>query len=145
MAAGPGILVVSVTMRDEFLRLATSVSSEAKGTILFRRGDAARGLFLIRSGRVSVDLDAGNAAFPPRILGAGAVVGLPATVAGSPYSLTAEVIDDAELAFVPRPAVLSCLQSNPQLCFEVMDLLSGEISGTRTALKQAGAIRLSSA
>jgi len=145
MAAGPGILVVSVALREELLRLAISVSSEARGTILFRRGDAVRGLFLIRSGRVSVDLDTGNTAFPPRILGAGAVVGLPATVAGSPYSLTAEVIDDAELAFVPRPAVLSCLQRNPQLCFEVMDLLSGEISGTRTALKQAGMIRESRA
>lgn len=141
MAAGPGILVVSVLMREELLRVATSISSELKGTVLFRRGDTVRGLFLIRSGRVSVDLDAGSPAFPPRILGAGAVVGLPATVAGSPYSLTAEVIADAELAFVPRPAVLCCLQSNPQLCFEVMDLLSGEISGTRTALKNADAIR----
>jgi len=145
MAAGPGILVVSVAMHKEFLRLATSVSSEAKGTVLFRRGDAAQGIFLIRSGRVSVGLDTENTAFPPRILGPGAVVGLPATVAGFPYSLTAEVIDDAELAFVPRPALLSCLQSNPQLCFEVMDLLSSEISGARTALKQVGSIRLSSA
>jgi len=139
MAAGPN--QVSVEMREELLRLATSVSSEAKGTVLFRRGDAARGLFLIRSGRVSVALDGGLLALAPRILDAGSVVGLPATVAGSPYSLTAEVIDDAELAFVPRPAFLDCLQTNPQLCFEVMDLLSAEISGTRNALKQAGTIR----
>src|ERR1700690_13977 len=120
MAAVPQGLVVSAALREEFLRLATSVSSEAKGTVLFRRGDAVRGLYLIKSGRVSVGLDTGSVAFPPRLLGAGAVAGLPASVAGSPYSLTAEVIADAELAFVPPPVVMACLQANPQLCFEVM-------------------------
>ena len=140
MAAGPRDLVVSPAMQEEFLRLA-DVIFKAKGTILFRHGDACSGLYLIRKGRVSLALDGANCAFPPRLLGAGSVVGLPATVAGSPYSLTAQVIDDAELAFVPREAVVECLRQNPQLCFEVMDMLSGEISGTRFAIKQSGGLR----
>ena len=139
MAAGPGDLVVPPEMREQLLRLATC-TSKAKGTILFRHGDAVRGLFLIRSGKVSLALDGANASFPSRILGTGSVVGLPATVAGSPYSLTAQVIEDAELAFVPREAVVDCLRQNPQLCFEVMDMLSGEISGTRFALKRYGTV-----
>jgi CRP-like cAMP-binding protein len=140
MAAVPGG-VVSATMREELLRLATDVISESKGTVLFQRGDPARGLYLICSGRVSVALDTNNLAYPPRILGPGSVLGLPATVAGSPYSLTAEVVDKAELAFVPRAAMLNCLSTNQALCFEVMQLLSGEISGTRTAIKRAGSVR----
>ena len=140
MAGGPGDLVVSPGMREQLLRLATC-TSKPKGTVLFRHGDAVRGLFLICSGKVSLALDGVNAAFPPRILRAGSVVGLPATVAGSPYSLTAKVIEDAELAFVPREALVDCLRQNPQLCFEVMDMLSGEISGTRSVLKQCSTIR----
>ncbi|MGA7686857.1 MAG: cyclic nucleotide-binding domain-containing protein [Terriglobales bacterium] len=136
MAAGTNLLV-SAAMRAELLQRATSVLSEAKGTVLFRRGDEVRGLFLIRSGRVSVALDTGSMEYPPRILGPGAVVGLPATVAGSAYKLTAEVVDSAELAFVPRTEMLSCLRGSVDFCFEVMDLLSGEISGTQAALKQA--------
>jgi CRP/FNR family transcriptional regulator len=139
MAATPRELAVSPAMQEEFLRLATP-TFKPKGTILFRHGDAVVGLYLIRKGRVCVGLDGMNPAFPPRILGAGSVVGLPATVAGSPYSLTAEVLEDSDLAFVPREAVVDCLRRNPQLCFEVMDILSVEISGTRFAIKQTGAL-----
>ncbi len=140
MAAGPGDLVVSAAMQEQLLRLATLVF-KAKGTILFRHGDAVTGLYLIRRGKVGLALDSVNSTFPPRILGAGSVVGLPATVAGSPYSLTAQVLDDAELAFVAREAVVECLRQNPALCFEVMDMLSGEISGTRLAIKKSGSLR----
>jgi len=128
-------------MREELLRLATGCSVELKGTVLFRCGDPARGLYLICSGRIAVSLEPESFLYPPRIVGPGSVLGLPATVAGSPYSLSAEVIEKAELAFVPRAAMLNCLSTNQSLCFEVMELLSGEISSTRAVLKQAGATR----
>jgi len=136
----PGV-VVSTTMQEELLRLATGISSESKGTVLFRRGDEPRGLYLICSGSVSLTLDAGIFPFPTRTLGPGAILGLPSTISGSAYSLTAEVVDNAQLAFVPRAAVLNCLATNQQLCFEVMELLSSEISGTRAVLKQASPSR----
>jgi CRP-like cAMP-binding protein len=112
-----------------------------KGTILFRRGDDVSGAYLIRSGRVNLALDYDSPAYPPRILGPGAILGLPATVSGNPYSLTAKVIEDSELAFVSRSAVLECLQDNPLLCFQVMDILSGEITDIRSAFKQNGSSR----
>lgn len=140
MGTRAGDLVVSPELQQEFLRRANG-AWKTKGDILFRHGDAVIGLYLIRSGKVRLVLDGVNPAFPPRILGPGSVVGLPATIAGSPYSLTAEVIEDAELAFVPREEVVDCLKQNPLLCFEVMNMLSGEISGTRLALKQTGTLR----
>lgn len=135
MAERPGDLVVSPALQAQLLPLATALS-KTKGSVLFRHGDAVRGVFLIRSGKVRLALDGANSSFPSRILGPGSVAGLPASVAGSPYSLTAEVIEDAELAFVPRETLLECLQKNPQLCFEVMGILSGEISQTRSVLKR---------
>jgi CRP-like cAMP-binding protein len=56
-------------------------------------------------------------------------------VSGNPYSLTAEVVQDAELAFVPRQAVLDILHKDSVLCFQVMEMLSGEISHIRNAFK----------
>ena len=140
MTTRPRQLVVSPITQDKLLALATLIS-RPKGTVLFRHGDAVLGAFLIRSGKIQLALEDVDSAFPPRILGVGSVVGLPATVAGSPYSLTAQVVEDAELAFVPRALLVGYLQSDPQLCFEVMDMLSGEISETRSALKRTSVLR----
>jgi CRP-like cAMP-binding protein len=90
---------------------------------------------------VRLFLDNSEALFGPRILGPGSVVGLPAAVAGTPYSLSADVVEDAELACVPQKALADCLRQNPALCFEVMDILSHEISHTRSAIKNSGGQR----
>jgi CRP-like cAMP-binding protein len=130
-------LVPTPELRAEFEGLATIVF-KPKGTTLFGRGSAVSGLFLIRSGRVSLGLDYETRVYPARILRPGAIVGPPATVSGNPYSLNAKVVEDSELAFVPRNAVMACLQNNPLLCFQVMDMLSGEISDIRSAFTQNG-------
>ena len=130
-------LIPSPELRAELEGLAT-VISKPKGTILFRRGDDASGVFLVRRGLVNLGLDFETPVYPERTLGAGAIAGLPATVSGKPYSLTAKVAEDSELAFVPRGAVLACLQNNPYLCFQVMNMLSGEISDIRSAFKKNG-------
>jgi len=130
-------LVVSAALREQLLILSTAVS-RPKGTVLFSRGDACAGVFLICSGKVRLALDVADSAFRPRILGAGCVVGLPSAVGGSNYSLTAEVLEDAELACVSQKALTDCLLENPVLCFEVMSILSNEISETRSALKHSG-------
>jgi CRP-like cAMP-binding protein len=130
-------LIPSHELQAELGSRATIVF-KPKGTILFRRGDDVSGVFLIRSGQVSLGLDCETPIYPARILGPGAIAGLPATVSGNPYSLNAKVVEDSELAFVPRNAVVACLQNNPFLCFQVMDMLGGEISDIRSAFKQNG-------
>jgi CRP-like cAMP-binding protein len=107
-----------------------------RGSVLFRRGDEASGVFVVRSGRVRLGLGCDERLYPSRDLSAGALVGLPATMSGEPYSLTAEVLEDSRLGFVEREAVLGLLQKNSTLSFQVMQLLSEEISGMRSAMKQ---------
>jgi CRP-like cAMP-binding protein len=130
-------LIPSPELRAELESRATIIS-KPKGAILFRRGDDAAGVFLVRKGRVKLGLDLVTRMYPDRTLGAGAIAGLPATVSGEPYSLTAKVAEDSELAFVPRETVLACLQNNSSLCFQVMYMLGGEISGIRSAFKENG-------
>ncbi|MGB9237135.1 MAG: Crp/Fnr family transcriptional regulator [Terriglobales bacterium] len=133
-------LVVSSALREQLLLLA-AVVSKPRGTILFRRGDACAGVFLLCNGKVRLLLEDPAAILRPRIVGAGCVIGLPAAVGGSAYSLTAEVVEQAELACVPQEALNNCLQQNIELCFEVMNILSQELSETRSAIKQSGGPR----
>jgi CRP-like cAMP-binding protein len=130
-------LIPSPELQGELEHLATSVLKPA-GSFLFRRGDEVSGVFLIRSGRISLALDYETPVYPARILGPGAVTGLPATISGKPYSLTATVVEDSELAFVPRPQVVECLKNNPLLCFQVMDILGDEIADIRSTFKRNG-------
>jgi CRP-like cAMP-binding protein len=130
-------LIPPPELKAELERLATIIFKPA-GSLLFRRGDDASGVFVIHSGRVRLVLDYNTALYPAKILGPGAVIGLPATLSGKPYSLTATVIDDAEIAFVPHTAVVKSLKNNPPLCFQVMDILSCEIADIRSAFKRGG-------
>ena len=125
--------LVRVELRQQ-LEERASVISRPKGAILFRRGDPVSGLFLIRRGQVQLGLGCDSRVFPARILGPGSFVGLPATMSGSPYSLTAEVTEDSELSFVTGSEVIELLSSNPQRGFEVMAILSDEISEIRSAV-----------
>ena len=127
-------LISSVELREELQRLST-VTTRLKGSILFRRGDNHLGLFLVRKGRIGLCLDCETEGYPVRMLGPGAIAGLPASVSGNPYSLTAEVLQDSELAFVPRRLVVSFLKNNPILGFEVILMLSSEICDTRSVFK----------
>jgi CRP-like cAMP-binding protein len=122
-------------LREHLEAIATEVF-KPRGSALFRRGDAVSGVFVVRSGRVKLGLGCDERLYPSRNLGAGTLVGLPATMSGEPYSLTAEVLEDARLGFVARDAVLDLLRKNSALSFQVMQLLSEEISGMRSAMKE---------
>jgi CRP-like cAMP-binding protein len=128
-------LISSSELQLELERLATTVLKPA-GSFLFRRGDDVCGIFRIRSGRISLALDYETPVYPARVLGPGAVTGLPAAIAGNPYSLTAKIVEDSELGFVPRAQPLECLRNNPLLCFRVMNILSDELADIRSAFKR---------
>ena len=130
-------LIPSRELQTELENLGTIVFKPA-GSFLFRRGDEVSGVFLIRSGRISLALDYETAVYPARVLGPGAVTGLPATISGSPYSLTAKVVEGSELGFVPRAQVVECLKNKPWLCFQVMDILSDEIADIRSVFNRIG-------
>jgi CRP-like cAMP-binding protein len=105
-----------------------------KGSVLFRAGQPVRGAFIIRSGRVTMKLDRSTLC-PARTVGAGTIVGLPATFSGEPYSLTAELQTDCKLDFVPRARLLSLLRNNPEVGFQIVRMLSEEIFQMRKAAK----------
>lgn len=119
----------------ELQAVATPTRKE-RGTILFREGKECRGAFLIRSGQVRLTLEAASRVYPARTVGSGFLIGLPAAFSGEPYSLTAEAMNTCRLDFIPRRKLLNLLRRNPKAGFQIIRMLSQEISLLRNVAKR---------
>jgi len=105
-------------------------------SILFVQGDEPTGVFLVCSGKVRLFIRnpaTGTITFD-RIAGPGSMLGLPAVFGDRPYSMSAEVIEETEAAYVPRRQFLEAMQSNGQLCMRCLQLLSDEVRVARDAI-----------
>ena len=123
---------VTDDLRAELIAIAARVS-KPRGTVLFNQGEEATGIYLLDQGRVALYLDCGRRNFPTRVVSPGCVIGLPGTLSGTGYSLGAETLEDCTLEFIPRERLLTFLRDHPAYCFQLVELLSREISELRAA------------
>ena len=104
-----------------------------KGTVLFRRGEKATGIYVVLSGKVSLDLGA-DTAFA-RSYGSGALLGLPATLTKRDYSMTATATEDAEVGFCSAQALDSLLHERPEFCQELLAILAERLADNQQVAK----------
>jgi CRP/FNR family transcriptional regulator, cyclic AMP receptor protein len=99
-----------------------------KGTVLFREGQAGRGVFLLCRGRVrlSVCSESGRRV-SLRVATSGELLGLSAAVAGGKYEVTGEALEEIEVAHVRRKDLLKFLHDHPGVCMQVVHLLSDDL------------------
>ncbi|MGB6877365.1 MAG: Crp/Fnr family transcriptional regulator [Candidatus Acidiferrales bacterium] len=102
----------------------TSASSYPKGATLFVEGQAARGVFILCNGRVKLSTSSTDGkTLIVRIADPGEVLGLPASVTGKPYELTADVIEPTQANFISRTDFLSFLRENGEAALRVAQQL----------------------
>ncbi len=102
------------------------------GKVIFSKGEPSQGVFLIERGRVA--LSAGDDPTRiTRIAEAGSLLGLPATVTGRSYSLTAEAVANTRFIRVGIAEFKQLLRKNPTLCYSVIGMLAEEITALRRA------------
>jgi CRP/FNR family transcriptional regulator, cyclic AMP receptor protein len=106
-----------------------------RSTVLFRRGEKALGVFLVLRGTVRLDFGVDGSSALASAYGPGALVGLPATLTKGTYSMTATLVDDAELGFLTTDALLSLLRTQPELCQGLLRVLSAKITHTERVTK----------
>ncbi len=124
--------VLSENLLAEFERIGTVVR-KPKHTTLFHQGDPADGVYLIRSGEASLTLSSAKGkVLSERQVGHGAVLGLPATMSGRTYSLTATLLEDSEVVHVPADRLRDLLRDNTEVCFEVVQVLGRELTFMRS-------------
>ena len=109
------------------LEALASTRREQSHAVLFRQGEAPRGVYLIRRGSVVLTLDSRH----HRRAGRGWILGLPSTFSGEPYSLTAVADENCEFAFIPREKVIEFVRLNPALALPLLEVLASEVSAVR--------------
>src|SRR5579859_830579 len=102
----------------------TSAAVYPKGAMLFVEGQTARGVFVLCSGRVKLSTSSADGrTLILRMSESGEVLGLPATVTGKPYELTAEVIEPTQANFISREDFLKFLRDHGEAALRVAQQL----------------------
>ncbi len=110
-----------------------------KGTILFREGHPARGIFLVCEGRVrlSVNSESGHR-IVLRTAVAGEVLGLSAALAATSYEVTAEVMENCTVAQIRRKELLHFLRQHCDVCMQVVNQLSEDLHVAYDRVRMVG-------
>lgn len=99
-----------------------------RGTILFRQGDEAQGVFILRAGRILLTVEApGRLPRLLRIARAGEILGLGTLFTHGSWDATAEVARAAQFSFVPYEEILARFDESPSLRLEVLRQLSHDV------------------
>jgi len=90
---------------------------------------------MVSKGSISLRLEGeGGKAIWDRTVTTASIVGLPATLAGGRYSLTAVTLEECELGFVNRQALLQLVESDSGLGLDLMRALGDEVLQVRELL-----------
>lgn len=117
----------------------TSPSSYPKGATLFVEGQAPRGVFILCSGRVKLSTSSADGrALIIRIAESGEVLGLPATVTGKSYELTADVIEPTQANFISRADFLAFLREYGEAALRVAQQLAETYHSAIAELRTIG-------
>jgi CRP/FNR family transcriptional regulator, cyclic AMP receptor protein len=102
----------------------TSPAAYPKGATLFVEGQSPRGVFILCSGRVKLSTSSADGrTLILRISESGEVLGLPATITGKPYELTADVIEPTQANFISREDFLRFLREHGEAALRVAQQL----------------------
>jgi NTE family protein len=96
------------------------------GVTLFRSGEVADDLYLLRTGRLAVTRrDEGKEPRSLGVIGPGEPVGEMALIAGAPHSADVTALRDCEVLRLPRAAFLQILETDPEVTVELARLIVG--------------------
>lgn len=117
----------------------TSAASYPKGATLFVEGQAARGVFIVCAGRVKLSTTSiDGRTLIVRISETGEVLGLPATVTGKPYELTADVIEPTQANFIARADFLNFLREYGEVSLRVAQQLGETYHAAVSEMRSIG-------
>jgi CRP/FNR family transcriptional regulator, cyclic AMP receptor protein len=123
----------------------TSAAAYPKGATLFVEGESPRGVFILCSGRAKLSTSSADGkTLILTISEPGEVLGLPATVTGKPYELTAEVIEPTQANFVSRDDFLRFLREHGEAAWRVAQQLGETYHSAVAEMRTIGLSRSAS-
>jgi CRP/FNR family transcriptional regulator, cyclic AMP receptor protein len=103
----------------------TGSATYPKGATLFVEGQPSRGVFILCAGHVKLSTSSSDGkTLILRISEPGDLLGLPATISGRPYEVTADVIEPTQANFISRTDFLNFLREFGDAALRVAQELS---------------------
>ena len=119
-----------------------SIGSYRRNTILFAEGRPVRGIYLLCDGRAKLSICAESGKrLTLRVAGPGEVLGLGAALSNTKYEITAELLDSSQVAFVRRKELTKFLREHPDVCLQVVRMLSQDLHGAYERVRSIGMVR----
>lgn len=118
------------------LRRLLSDKKVPQNTRLFKQGEKGDAMYLIESGRVRISIrDDDDQELTLAELAQGDFFGEMSIIDGRQRSADAKVIEDAQLAILPRDTFLSFVRNNPDVALEMLSALSDRLRRTDELLR----------
>lgn len=115
------------------------LASFPAGAIIFMEGQPARGVYLLRQGRVKLlTTNSDGRTLILKIAKPGEALGLNSVITGKPYDLTAEILQPAALAFIPRVDFLKCITEHGDACLHFASHLSRDCQAAYELARSIG-------
>lgn len=104
-------------------------SIHPRGAIVFAQGQLARGVYVLRAGRVKVSLSSAEGrTLILRVAQAGALLGVNSVVKDVPYDVTVETLERSRMDFIPGGEFLRLIDKSDSMRASLLRFLADESS-----------------
>ena len=108
-------------------QIATQLHAEA-GDRVFGEGSLCTGIYLLRTGSVrATSQHKDGRDIVNRVVGPGAILGLPAAMCSRTFQFTAAALEPTDLGFIETRDLNEFLRVTPELCMQVVSMMSDEL------------------
>ena len=119
-----------------------TIQVQPKSTLLFAEGRPSKGIYVLCDGRAKLSICSENGKrLMLRIAGAGEVLGLGATMASTPYEVTAELLEASQVVYIKRKDLLKFLREHREACMMVVQMLSQDLHAAYERVRSIGLTR----
>jgi CRP/FNR family transcriptional regulator len=115
----------------EILEREAITTTYPTGAVLFAEGQAARGVFIVRRGRVKLSICGSDGrTLILRLVETGCPLGVASVVSGRPYEATAETQEPCEISFLRHSDLLRLMRLHGELALWVTQHISQDYAST---------------
>jgi CRP/FNR family transcriptional regulator, cyclic AMP receptor protein len=110
-----------------------------KGSVLFVEGEEARGVFILCSGRAKLTTSSSEGrTLIVKIIEPGEILGASASILGTPYEVSAETIEPAQVNFIARDNFLRLLTARSDASLRITQQLSASCQSSQREIRTLG-------
>ena len=111
------------------IRMSKMSSLHGRGRILFAEGEAARGIYILRTGRATVSISSCEGRLVMlRLARAGDVLGLNSVLRDGSYETTVKTLEPCRTDFIPRAELMEVMQRSHTVAQVILNILSRELT-----------------